>query len=132
MADPAQTPVLTLRLEDINSTLCRHCAQCCNVKISVHNVDSRLRQYYRKIGMDVQPPISEGAEDCCGEPHDVTIDFGECIHLKKEGNCYECDIYDERPILCKDFNCVAWALVNNAYNEKNVLLMKVQSIKNNL
>jgi len=127
---------LTLRVSDIKPELCVHCAACCTVELHLNNVNSRMRQFYRSVGLTVKPDVGIDKKDCCEETHDCTVVLGPCIHLK-EGMVggvagYICDVYDQRSQLCQEYNCVAWALAHNTYNSHNELLLKVQKVYDQL
>ena len=38
---------------------------------------------------------------------------------------YKCGIYNERPQLCRDFNCVSWAKVSNDLEQYNKVIKKL-------
>ena len=49
-----------------------------------------------------------------------------CTHLKGgNGEGWECGIYNRRPQICKDFNCVSWAKVSNNKELYNEVLKKI-------
>lgn len=120
----------TIGVCDIENDVCKRCGKCCWIRIELQSTDSRFRKFLRGVGVRILPETEEGEEDCCEEVHPVRIDLGRCIHLHERKAdteiVFECDIYESRPQLCRDFNCVAWALVNDTYSVENDLLMAAE------
>ena len=95
-----------LQEKDITEDVCKSCGICCEIEIKTNWPDARRFEW---LGAIV-------------ENHDniVSIDKGiriRCSHLKQTKHAtdphWECDIYEDRPQLCKDYNCVSWAKVAN-------------------
>ena len=88
---------------DITENVCKNCAMCCQVEIKMNWQDPRKTPWLHVMV----------------EKHDniEAADSGiliRCSHLEGSDEVgYQCGIYDTRPQLCKDFNCVSWAKVNN-------------------
>jgi len=90
-----------LTLNDVNEHLCRHCAHCClSIRIPVP-VDDRTFEFYKAVGLD----ISRDDEN----PETGILNVGACQYLIKKGKGYSCSIYEDRPKLCKQYNCVGWS-----------------------
>ena len=50
----------------------------------------------------------------------------QCSHLEGGDDIgWNCSIYDKRPQLCSDFNCVSWAKVSNNRDQYNRVLEKL-------
>jgi len=64
-------------------------------------VDERALTFYQTAGLNVSmnEPGGEGA----------TLDLGYCQHMEITEGFYKCKIYDDRPQMCRDYNCLAWA-----------------------
>jgi len=93
-----------LTCADVTEALCQHCAYCCKNTLIPVTLDERTYEYFLEIGIDIErDPIS---------PESGIINAGACRHLIDDEDCYKCGIYDSRPQLCKDYNCVAWAKVS--------------------
>ncbi len=123
---------LDIHERDVEPILCRTCAACCRVTLSLRDTVSRYRCFLRQIGYEVLPPRTSTSADCCDKRHDARLDMGYCKYLEI-GNtpattAYRCRIYEseEMPQLCTDYNCVSWAKANDTYNEKNATLVKAQ------
>ena len=95
-----------LQEKDITAELCHRCGLCCELTISPDTEDPRQLEFYRAVA----------------ENHpDITFDDGSlsirCSHLKQTKHAdvpyWECSIYEDRPQLCRDYNCVSWAKVAN-------------------
>jgi len=98
-----------LTYSDITEELCQHCAHCClNTHIPVA-LDDRTYEYFLEVGLDVVRDEND--------PSVGIVNGGACGRLVKDGAGYRCGIYDARPQLCKDYNCVAWAKVAGADSE---------------
>ena len=99
--------------KDINSDLCVRCGYCCKVQIPV-NIQSDLRvfEFYKAAGLNVS--LVEGSNI-------VKLDMGYCEQLDVSDGLYRCKIYDTRPQLCKDFNCLAWATCHNMQGKSDAL-----------
>ncbi|MCM1561939.1 MAG: hypothetical protein NC123_20775, partial [Butyrivibrio sp.] len=41
--------------------------------------------------------------------------------LQVENGIYQCTIYDNRPKLCSDFNCIAWAKCTDTYDRSELV-----------
>ncbi len=131
-AAAAVLPVLTIHERDISPAVCQRCARCCQIEIKLPNTDSRYRKFLRGVGMNLSPPVADGQDDCCDDPHEATLRLGPCMHLRSEetpgGPRYACALYGDsrRPELCEHFNCVSWAKVANLYNPRNELMACAQ------
>jgi len=97
-----------LTYSDITEDLCRHCAKCCTVYIPIE-LDERTLEFYRNTGLDIEIDPQH--------PNIGIINAGACQHLNCTDNLYSCDIYNTRPKLCKDYNCVAWAKFSGLESE---------------
>jgi len=95
-----------LKEEDINENLCKRCALCCSMDIRPKWADERM--------MDTLSAMVEKSTDIAFLGDGIRI---KCSHLRQtkhaEHPTWECSIYDDRPQLCEDFNCVSWAKVSN-------------------
>ena len=107
-----------LQEKDITENVCKSCGICCEIEIKTNWPDARRFEW---LGAIV-------------ENHDniVSIDKGiriRCSHLKQTKHAtnpyWECDIYETRPQLCRDFNCVSWAKVTNDLTQYNRVLKKM-------
>ena len=115
-----------LQEKDITGDLCKRCGLCCELTIGVDESDPRQVGFLRAVVENY-----------------TTIDFlGEgrisirCSHLKQTKLStephWECDIYETRPQLCRDFNCVSWAKVTNDRTLYNRVLGKMGLNSNKL
>ena len=96
-----------LQEKDITHDLCKRCGLCCELTVSPNTEDPRQLEFYRVIA----------------ENHpDITFIDGSlsirCSHLRQtklssDQPHWECSIYEDRPQLCRDYNCVSWAKVTN-------------------
>jgi len=104
-----------LQEKDITSELCKRCGLCCELTIAPATEDTRQLEYYRTV-VENHP--------------DITFNDGSlsirCSHLKKTKHSptphWECSIYEDRPQLCRDYNCVSWAKVANDTSRYNQVL----------
>ena len=97
-----------LQEKDITSDLCKRCGMCCEITLGVDETDYRQVEFLRAVVENYS--FIEYVGDGC-----VSL---RCSHLKQtklsdEDPHWECSIYDDRPQLCKDYNCVSWAKVSN-------------------
>jgi Fe-S-cluster containining protein len=53
--------------------------------------------------------------------------FLTCTHLDKENGV--CTIYEERPQICRDYNCVSWAQVNFSHGAPKERLLHYNKIE---
>ena len=113
-----------LKESDITSEVCKKCTatdlHCCQQRIFLASGPGTLNPRLSQL-------ISKMIEDI---PELHIRDNGEiiltCSHLKNQ----RCDIYEDRPQLCKDYNCVAWTKVSGNLNQYNkVLKIKKESEK---
>lgn len=100
--------------KDINSDLCVKCGACCKVSLAVNvQQDTRSFEYYKAVGLNI-----ELVED---NKNMARVNFGDCQHLDTSEGLYKCKIYDSRPQLCRDFNCLAWASCTNIKDKSEFL-----------
>ena len=114
-----------LQEKDITEDVCKRCGICCEIELKPNWTDSR-RMFW--LGAIV-------------ENHDNITQTGRgirirCSHLKQTKHAtnpyWECDIYEDRPQLCRDFNCVSWAKVTNDLTQYNRVLEKMGLNSNQL
>ena len=114
-----------LQEKDITEDVCKRCGICCEIELKPNWTDSR-RMFW--LGAIV-------------ENHDNITQTGSgirsrCSHLKQTKHAtnpyWECDIYEDRPQLCRDFNCVSWAKVTNDLTQYNRVLEKMGLNSNQL
>ena len=114
-----------LQEKDITEDVCKTCGICCEIELKPNWTDSR-RMFW--LGAIV-------------ENHDNITQTGSgirirCSHLKKTKHAtdphWECDIYEDRPQLCRDFNCVSWAKYSNDLTQYNRVLEKMGLNSNKL
>ena len=123
---------LTVSHRDVSSRLCRRCAACCRISLTIKNTDTRYRKFLRKTGFTVLPPAEPGSSDCCDKKHDIKIETGTCKHLiagsDEQGELYSCALYGtpEYPELCADYDCVSWARRDDTYSPGNRILAAAQ------
>ena len=104
-----------LQEKDITGELCKKCALCCELTVTPNTEDLRQLEFYRAVAENY--------------PH-ITFTDGalsiRCSHLRKTKHAdtphWECSIYDDRPQLCRDYNCVSWAKVANDTERYNQVL----------
>lgn len=111
-----------LDYKDITEELCILCGACCSIYIPITG-DARYINFIKEIGL---PYIEENSKT-------LRLYLGPCPKLKeiKEGDItkYYCTIYQNRPQLCRDFNCVAWAKVSNKYENSQLVKKAIESKK---
>ena len=107
-----------LQEKDITEDDCKRCGICCEIELKPNWQDSRRLPWLKAIV----------------ENHDNITQAGNgirirCSHLKQTKHAtdphWECDIYEDRPQLCRDFNCVSWAKVTNDLTQYNRVLKKM-------
>ncbi|MCL2398871.1 MAG: DUF4176 domain-containing protein [Defluviitaleaceae bacterium] len=91
---------MKLDYSDITEELCQHCAECCNLYLPV-TLDDRFYEYLKARGLN----ITRDPKD----PSNGALNLGYCMHNIREGEKIRCGIYENRPRLCREYNCVAWA-----------------------
>ena len=89
---------------DINSSVCSKCIKrgpphCCEISIG---------SGYTEIYLDLIERAVEGYDNL--RVSDTGEVFLICSQLDKEKG--ECTIYETRPQICRDYNCVSWAQVD--------------------
>jgi len=124
-AIPVTVQEWPLQEKDITEDVCKRCGICCEIELKPNWTDSR-RMFW--LGAIV-------------ENHDNITQTGSgirirCSHLKQTKHAtnpyWECDIYEDRPQLCRDFNCVSWAKVTNDLTQYNRVLEKMGLNSNQL
>jgi len=114
-----------LQEKDITEDVCQRCGICCEIELTPNWTDSRRLPWLRAIV----------------ENHDNITQTGSgirirCSHLKQTKHAtdphWECDIYEDRPQLCRDFNCVSWAKYSDDLTQYNRVLEKMGLNSNKL
>ena len=114
-----------LQEKDITEDVCKRCGICCEIELKPNWQDSRRLPWLKAIV----------------ENHDNIAQTGDgirirCSHLRQTKHAtnphWECDIYETRPQLCRDFNCVSWAKVTNDRTLYNRVLGKMGLNSNKL
>ena len=111
-----------LKEEDITEKLCKQCGLCCSMELKPKWTDKRM--------MDALRVMVEKSPDVTFIGDGIRI---KCSHLRQttyaENPSWECSIYDDRPQLCEDFNCVAWAKVSNNREQYDQVLDVVKRLR---
>lgn len=102
--------MIIIDYRDITSEVCMQCGECCKIYLPVKG-DKRYFEFLEKTGVNFEK-ISENLG---------RVYLGYCIHLKISDGSYMCNIYNERPQLCRDFNCLAWARYTNTCQKSDLL-----------
>ena len=114
-----------LQEKDITPDLCKRCGLCCELTVSPNTEDPRQLEFYRVI--------AENHPDITFSDGSLSI---KCSHLKQtklsDTPYYECSIYEDRPQLCRDYNCVSWAKVANDTSRYDQVLEIVQLNSNKI
>jgi len=87
----------------IGNTECQRCGGCCKNIVLKQKFNDEMNEWFQARGCALMPDGS------------IAIPF-QCPHLKKKiykdsilgptlTNEYECDIYETRPEVCKDYRC---------------------------
>jgi hypothetical protein len=114
-----------LQEKDITEDVCKRCGICCEIELTPNWTDSRRLPWLRAIV----------------ENHDNITQTGSgirirCSHLRQTKHAtnphWECDIYEDRPQLCRDFNCVSWAKYAGDTTQYNRVLEKMGLNSNQL
>ena len=106
-----------LHEKDITEEVCQKCGICCSMDLKPSWKDPRMMAALRVM--------IEGYDNITFTGDGIRI---HCSHLKEtkmEWKSMKCDIYDDRPQLCRDFNCVSWAKVSNNLEQYNRVLHKI-------
>jgi|TARA_Y100000310_G_scaffold120686_1_gene119466 hypothetical protein len=107
-----------LQESDITEDVCKSCGICCEIELKPNWKKPRQFEWLHAIV----------------ENHDNITDTGKgirirCSHLRKTKHSthpyWECDIYEDRPQLCSDFNCVSWAKYSDDLTQYNMVLKKL-------
>ena len=99
-----------LDYSDINSKLCVKCGECCKIYVPFKG-NERYIGFLKDIGI---PVIMDTANQ-------GRIFWGYCPKLLIENGYYHCTIYENRPDLCKDFNCIAWAKCTDTFDKSDLV-----------
>ena len=95
-----------LRPSDITSSVCNKCIKkghphCCEMVLGVAPPPP--------VYMELIKRAIEGYDDHL-RVSDEGVIILMCSHLDKENGV--CTIYEDRPQMCRDYNCVSWAKVD--------------------
>jgi len=110
-----------LTAKDIDGALCQTCGECCHLKLYVRGGEDYL-EFVREMLLTplkyCYPQVSFYLVGQASETH-VVIDLGSCRHLRRDNRptgeaVVRCEIYNQRPRVCREFNCVTWWKVQRA------------------
>jgi len=104
--------IIIMEYKDINSDLCTICGECCKISFTVQG-DKRYFAFLERVGYEV---IKDEIDENIG-----LVEIGYCKHMEQVENKFICKIYDDRPELCKDYNCLAWASYSNRKDKSKYL-----------
>tara|TARA_R110002020_G_scaffold212966_3_gene419663 strand:+ start:205 stop:621 length:417 start_codon:yes stop_codon:yes gene_type:complete len=113
-----------LQEKDITEKVCQSCGICCEIEIKPNWKDPRQFEWLEAI--------VENHDNITATRKGIRI---RCSHLKQTKMGWlkmECDIYDKRPQLCRDFNCVSWAKYSNDLTQYNRVLERAGLTKPSL
>ena len=89
-----------LQESDITSEVCEACgARCCTIALPMPWTDDRKIEWFNTVVEKM-----EGVKALENGLYAFT-----CGYLGKDNKC---TIYETRPQMCRDYNCVAWTKVN--------------------
>jgi|TARA_Y100000310_G_scaffold1807_1_gene2269 hypothetical protein len=110
-----------LKEEDITERACKSCGICCEIELKPNWKSPRQFEWLRAI--------AEGHDNITNTEKGIRI---KCSHLRQTKHAtdphWECNIYEDRPQLCRDFNCVSWAKYSNDLTQYNRVLKKLGMI----
>ena len=106
-----------LKEQDITSEVCQKCALCCEMELKPSFIDPRR--------MEALAVMIENHDNIRKTDNGISIRCSPLIDLNDDGSLKGCAIYNKRPQLCKDFNCVSWARVSNNKTQYNQVLEKL-------
>lgn len=100
---------------DVGSALCTRCGECCRVKIYIPG-DAAYGEFIAAV---LEAPLRASYPDMvirherAASGENVVLDLGYCHHLERGADpgghpTFRCGIYERRPEVCSNFNCVAW------------------------
>ena len=107
-----------LQESDITEDVCKSCGICCAIELTPNWKDAR-----RWVWLGA---IVENHDNITQTDKGIRI---HCSHLRQtkiaDQPDWECDIYEDRPQLCRDFNCVSWAKYSDDLTQYNMVLKKL-------
>jgi len=102
----------------ITGELCQRCGICCEIELKPNWKNPRQFEWLRAI-VDKHEAITHTGKG-------IRI---RCSHLRQAKYAtnphWECSIYEDRPQLCRDFNCVSWAKYSDDLTQYNRVLEKL-------
>jgi hypothetical protein len=104
---------LDLEPEDITPEVCQRCAMCCRMQLEARGDHRQLPLmeivFRERLVVARREPCACG---CGGETFEGHV-VETCPRLEEQDDGrLLCSDYENRPQLCRDYNCVAWAKVN--------------------
>jgi len=114
-----------LQEKDITEDVCQRCGICCEIELKPNWKDPRQFEWLSAI--------VENHDNITETKKGIRI---RCSHLRETKHStsphWECDIYEDRPQLCRDFNCVSWAKYSDDLTQYNRVLEKMGLNSNKL
>ena len=98
---------------------CRRCGNCCRVDMVAYISPEDIQRWERERRHDIIARLRENDVMWAGDR--IVNRFGEkvkdCVYLNGHGALFSCEIYETRPLICRNFIPGSSALCPQYYRE---------------
>jgi len=84
----------------MNNFKCIRCGDCCKIYVKISDEDIKQIE---SVGYKLNDVAEFDSFDPSSGKYALRLIDGKCIFLKQKNNKYKCEIYDNRPKICRTF-----------------------------
>ena len=84
---------------------CRRCGACCRVDMVAYISPEDIQRWEKESRHDIIARMRENNEMWAGDHiiNRVGEEVRRCVYLNRDGSFFFCEIYETRPLVCRNF-----------------------------